>query len=233
MGRIRDFLRDLQFRTPIRRFSSAFHKYDYMFSPSQLGFLVRCLDETESLGGSIVEVGCATGQTTVYLNRHLDEIASSRPYLCIDTFAGFTEDDIAHELHHRGKARDKLQGFRINRQEWFDRNLADNGVTRVTSYAADIKQFDLAGVAPKISFCLLDVDLYQPVKVGLERVYPRMVPGGIIVVDDVAENRTFDGAHQAYVEFMRAQRLEPDMRLHKLGVVRLPRIGAASSVALS
>lgn len=232
MGSIRGLLREVQFRTPLRRFSSAFHRYEYMFSPSQLAFLIRCLDETEPLGGSILEVGCATGQTTVYLNRHLDEIGSSRPYVCIDTFAGFTEDDVAHELKHRGKNNDELQGFRINRKEWFDRNLADNGVSRVSSHAADIKQIDVASVAPTISFCLLDVDLYQPVKVGLERIYPRMLPGGLIVVDDVADSGTFDGAHQAYVEFMGAHGLEIDMRLRKLGLLRLPPMRAASTAAL-
>jgi predicted O-methyltransferase YrrM len=203
-----------------------------MFSPSQLAFLIRCIDETEPLGGSIVEIGCATGHTTIYLNRHLDEIGSSRPYVCVDTFAGFTEDDIAHETNHRGKTREKLQGFRINRKEWFDRNLKDNGVSRVSTHGADIKQFDVANFAPKNSFCLLDVDLYQPVKAGLQRIYPRMVPGGIIVVDDVADNGAFDGAHQAYIEFMHAQGLESDMRLRKLGVVRLPRLGTAAAVAL-
>ena len=83
-----------------------------MFTPAQLAFLVRCLDETEGVPGTIVEIGCATGRTTVFLNKHLDEVHSSRGYVCIDTFSGFTEDDVSFETSQRGKANSALTGFR-------------------------------------------------------------------------------------------------------------------------
>ena len=81
--------------------------------------------------------------------------------------------------------------------------MKDNGIERVKSFASDIKTFDLASAAPKISMCLLDVDLYQPVKVGLAKVLPLLSPGGVVVVDDMIESTTFDGARQAYRDFAR------------------------------
>ncbi len=59
--------------------------YAYMFTPAQLCFLVHCLDETKHLQGPVVEVGCARGQTTLYLNLHLASLESPKPYICIDT----------------------------------------------------------------------------------------------------------------------------------------------------
>ena len=220
MNTVRAALRELRFRTPLRHLSSAFHRYDYNFTPGQLAFFVQCLDATRDLKGDVVEIGCATGRTTVFLNKHLDETQSPRRYVCVDTFSGFTAGDIEHETTIRGKARRQLDGFRINNKHWFDRNLADNGITRVTSVSADIKQLDLADVAPKISFALLDVDLYLPMKAGLEKLTPRMEPGGVIVVDDVKPSSTFDGAYQAYVEYIRERQGREERLFDKLGVIR-------------
>ena len=215
-------LRTLALRTPLRRFSNAFHRYEYMFTPAQLAFLLRCLDETEAVPGVVVEIGCATGRTTVFLNKHLDELRSARRYVCVDTFSGFADDDVTFETSRRGKSAAALEGFRVNDKEWFDRNLKDNGIDRVKSYASDIKTFDLASAAPKISMCLLDVDLYQPIKVGLAKVLPLVSPGGLVVVDDMIENTTFDGARKAYRDFTTESGRPEEIVLSKLGVVRVP-----------
>jgi len=36
----------------------------------------------------------------------------------------------------------------------------------------------------KLRFCLMDLDLYQPTKVVLDKLFDIMVPGGIIVFDE-------------------------------------------------
>jgi O-methyltransferase len=220
---LRHKLHTLALKTPLRRFSRAFHAYEYMFTPSQLAFLVRCLDETENVPGAIVEIGCATGRTTVFLNKHLDDSPSERKYVCVDTFSGFPEDDVAFEMERRGKSGARFGGFRVNDKVWFDKNLADNGIRRVVSYSGDVKSLDLASVAPAISMCLLDVDLYQPVKVALTKVLPLASPGAIVVVDDMLRDNHFDGAGQAYREFVAERGLAEEIVLRKLGVIRVPR----------
>lgn len=217
---LQDLIRDLRFKTPLRKLSPAFHSYDYMFSPAQLAFLVRCLDETRDVSGVVLEVGCALGKTTLYLDRHLSDVGDDRRYVCVDTFSGFVADDVEVEVQKRNKARELLDGFRVNKKEWFDQNLADNGVLRVSTYESDIKRFDLAAHAPAISFCLLDVDLYQPIQVGLDKIVPLVAPGGIVVVDDVKPNSTFDGAYQAYVEYVERHGLPKEIVHGKLGVIR-------------
>lgn len=218
----RTILRDLRFKTPLRKLSPAFHSYGYMFTPAQLAFLVGCLDETRDVPGVVLEVGCALGKTTLYLDYHMTDTKDARRYVCVDTFSGFVPDDVEVEVGKRNKARELLDGFRVNKKEWFDQNLADNGVTRVTTFESDIKRFDLAAYAPKISFCLLDVDLYQPIQVGLEMIMPLVAPGGIVVVDDCKPNNTFDGALQAYVEYVEKHGLPKEIAHGKLGVIRAP-----------
>ncbi len=54
--------------SPLRGMLS--YRYEYMFSPGQLCFLCECLDRTSSLPGPVVEIGCAGGRTTVFLNKY-------------------------------------------------------------------------------------------------------------------------------------------------------------------
>lgn len=91
-----NIIKSIAFRTGLHRM--LFYRYDYMFRPRELALLVSSLTETHGQPGPILEIGCAAGHTTVYLNKHLDDLADLRDYVCLDTFAGFTDADIAVEV---------------------------------------------------------------------------------------------------------------------------------------
>lgn len=55
--------------------------------------------------------------------------------------------------------------------------------------------------ANKFRLVHIDVDLYQPTRDSLEFFYPRMTPGGVIVMDDYGLT-TCPGAYRAANEFM-------------------------------
>jgi hypothetical protein len=189
-----------------------FRRYPFMFTPSQLAFLVDCLNETDAVEGSIVEIGCAFGETTVFLNRHLDELGTTKRYLCIDTFKGFTGEDVAVE-RHRGKWHDYGE-FRANNVRWFERRMVNSGIDRVEVHIADAANFDYSLFGP-VSFALVDVDLYRPVRAALLGLAPRMSLGGIVVVDDCEDDSRFDGALAAFHEAGGSMIVEK-----KLGVLR-------------
>ena len=214
--RVRTAFKDVAFRTPLVRWVS--HRYQYNFSPAQLGFLCSCIDATQGVSGPIFEVGCFAGVSTVFINKHMSAEGIEKPYFAFDTFGGFTADDVAYETDKRGKNRAQLGGFSDNRQEWFDSTMQVNGVSRVRSIRADVNAFDFTTL-PAPSFCLIDVDLYRPVKSVLDALYDRMPVGSIIVVDDCAEGSAFDGALQAYREFAAAHALPERIVHRKLGVI--------------
>jgi O-methyltransferase len=163
-----------------------------MFRPREMALLVDCLTETHKLSGPIFEIGCAAGHTTVVLNKHLDDLEDSRSYFCVDTFSGFTEADVAVEAERGHEPSKYAFLFRAYRKEWFDQTMRNNHITRVTSIQADVSELDFSPYE-NISCCLVDVDLERPVAQALREVYPRMAPGGIIVVDDCAPNRKYEG----------------------------------------
>lgn len=211
--------KQLLLRTPLRELFT--YRYRFMFSPSQLGFLCQQITDTAGVPGSILEVGCAFGATTVFLNRHIDTLGIDTDYYAIDTFAGFTANDISYE-HALGRHYRYSNEFRGNSKPWFDRTMRRNGVRRVTSFRADATTFDYTTIAP-FRFALVDVDLYRPVLAVLEAIYGLVSPGGTIVTDDCQEGGRWGGAHDAFTEFTQPRGLDAVITDDHLGVIRKPR----------
>jgi O-methyltransferase len=198
-----------------------FYRYDYMFRPRDLALLTALLTETNGLEGPIFEIGCAAGHTTVYLNKHLDDLEDVRQYKCLDTFAGFTQADIDVEVQRGHRVSQYEYVFRAYRKEWFDQTIRNNHISRVTSIQADVNTFDFSPYRD-VSFCLIDVDLTRPVSRALAEVYPRMAPGGVIVVDDCTPDNKYEGAGAAYADFVGRVGAPVDIRNDVLGIIRVP-----------
>ena len=196
--------------------------YPYMVHPAGLAFLCGCLEQTAKVPGAIVEIGCAWGCTTLFLNRQLDWLHSDKPYMTIDTFSGFPPEHTEYEATARGKDRDFLnKAFRSTgvSEVWFRRAMAQAGVTRVQTVKSDISKYTF-DPALRISFCFIDVDLYLSVRDALEKVRPLMSPGGIIAVHDCRGVDWSDGARQAYEEFVSRHDLPMELAADVFGVVR-------------
>jgi len=207
-------------------------RYPYLHTPGQLIYLCSCLERVRDVPGTIVEAGCFQGNTTLFLNRYMTSEGIEKPYVALDTFAGFRDSDLATE-QARGHDRRHYRGmFSGNDRSWYDYAMRRDGATRVRSMVADIGTFDFAQIAP-VAFCLVDVVFYRPVKRALPRIWEALAPGGVVVVDDYHEDErgAFSGAGQAYREFAEELGLEP-RRVHKeygLLVKEGPRLAASGA----
>jgi O-methyltransferase len=142
-----------------------------------------------------------------------------KQYYAIDTFSGFVAEDIKYEVIDRGKTADKFTGFSVNKKKWFDGTMPLNNIVRVRSIETDVNKYDLTALGP-LSFVLLDLDLYRPMKKALRELYKVLSPNGIIIVDDCVPNNHFDGADQAYKEFVIERHQTPQIILGKLGIIK-------------
>lgn len=198
-------------------------------SPRQLCFLTDCLDNIRHVDGAIVEIGCAQGLTTTFLYEYMLESGYKKDYVCIDTFSGFTAEDIEVEVNARDKTKfGYAKIFKDNNSKWFKEALGRRYINDVQVIEADISQLSESDLPEKIAFCLVDVDLYRPVVSALAKVYPKLGVGGIIVVDDCwyRPNRfvpevvdAYDGAMQAYREFLAEHQLPEKLVEDKLGFI--------------
>ena len=219
---IRTIIKDVSLKMGRNR--QLFSLYPYMFSPAQLLFLTECINSVDDVPGCFVEVGCAYGATTIFLNKFMNDKGEGarRDYYALDTFNSFVPEHADYEIRIRGKPTAIKKRFKENKKAWFENSMEVHDLHRVKAVEGDATKFDFAKVAP-IAFCLIDVDLYLPIKDILPKVYSNTAPGGIIVIDDCQADPMWDGALQAYQEFTSAMNLPREFVAGKLGVVRVPR----------
>jgi len=206
------------FRWPVLRDFSR-PRYGYKISPSQLSWLCDAITATQGgSSGCVVEVGCARGMTTAFLLEHMSNIGDRRPYVCLDTFGGFTPADVQFEVDRRGKRPQDYRGFSYNDAAIFHRNIAKCGYANFRTIQSDVGAFDWRSIPP-VDVMLLDVDLYAPTKAGLENSIARWSPDAHIMVDDVASDHIYDGAGYAYREFCDANGFAPTLIGTKGGII--------------
>ena len=161
--------------------------------------------------------------TTVFLNKYLESLNSNKTYFALDTFDGFTKNDILYEENNRKKKKGIYKNsFAINSLKLFKARMSVNNIKNVTPISCDANQFQFADIAP-FSFVILDVDLYKPIKKVLNEIFPLMTPGGIILVDDCdKKNYMWDGAYTAFTEFTSEKHIKSEIILDKIGLIRIP-----------
>lgn len=191
--------------------------YPYNVEPTQLAYLVRQIDRLRDVKGNIAEIGVARGMTTRFLAEHIrnEKLDSGMRYFAIDTFTSFTNADLDYEVQQRGKKRKELVGFNYFDYDAFKRQFAQ--FSFVEAIQSDCTLVNYKDLAP-LKLVFLDVDLYLPTKKTLPLLLDSLVDGGVIAVDDVQDKMSYDGAHQAYMEFVKERGLNPVLIGNKCGV---------------
>lgn len=218
--RLREIGKYAAYRTPFVRKLMA-PAYGYKVDPGELCAMVNFIDSTRSLGGAIAEVGVAKGETSAFLLEHLVTTGDDRTLYLLDTFSGFTDRSVEHEISTRRKAKRDYDAFRYGDEARFRANLRGAGYSRFRTIKGDAASFDWSSIAP-IGALLLDIDLYQPTIAVLEAAYPHIAVGGGIVVDDCLPDTPWDGSLQAYKEFISQRGLPFERVGHKGAVIRGP-----------
>ena len=180
--------------------------------------------------GSIAELGVYQGAFAAELNRVFPE----RKLYLFDTFKGFDEADLITERKLGGRNAFASAGdFSDTSTDYVLRKMSnpasvyicqgsfpdslDRGANRAdgkaTVTAADLKAEHFAGVS-------LDTDLYEPTLAGLHFFYPRLNPGGFILLHDY-HSAQYPGVHRAVVEFLKKHDLYcvPLADLHGTAVI--------------
>ena len=206
-----------------RCFNISSPKYPYMIEPSQLALLVNELDKLKDSESSVIEIGTFRGMTTRFLCEHITrQNLNSISYWAIDTFNSFTKEDVDFEVIERGKKRSSISsGFIVNDFDIFKKNFKDYPFLNVIK--DNCTEVNYEAMKP-IKLVFLDVDLYLPTIKVLRRVFSLLEEGGIIIVDDVIENNTWDGAYQAYMEFCEELNITPEIVGNKCGIIRKAKI---------
>jgi len=184
---------------------------------SRLELLIKAVDYCvgNQLQGDVVECGVWRGGSMMCAQRAmLRRGVSDRAFWLYDTFEGMpnptAEDD---PEAHRQFAKLKEGSY----SNWCRASLEDvRANITSTGYPLDKVHFIQgkveetlsvpANVPQHIALLRLDTDFYSSTIAELETLYPRVVPNGIVILDDYGH---WSGARQAVDEFFAKQTFKP------------------------
>jgi Methyltransferase domain len=185
--------------------------------PERLAVYTRELEEHASQPGSVLEVGCFRGGTTVYACEHMRRAGTPiSDYMVVDTFAGFVADQFDADTG-LGTPPQFRVSFGTNSRALVARTMRHYHLREVRVVQGDIVAMPAELLPEAVKVCLMDVDLAVPIEVGLEKIKPRMLPGAVVLVDDCHEGSPF-GARVGYERFCRAHGL-PEKYEAGLGLI--------------
>jgi O-methyltransferase len=144
------------------------------------------------VSGDFAELGVYKGDTA----RLFHHYAPERRLHLFDTFSGFVPTEI--------EAAQQAKQFSDTSVEAVVRKIAPRN-DNVVVYEGRFPE--TAAHAPgEFAFVHLDADLFEPINAGLEFFYPRLSPGGIIVIHDY---NAWPGARRAVDQFFASRREVP------------------------
>lgn len=144
------------------------------------------LRQVASLPGEIAECGCAKGLSTYLIASYLqkfDPTFKGAGFHVFDSFAGLSSPTPKDLEGATGTARSHMERGRFAFSlAHVQQNLSDFPLIQyhpgwIPERFADVER-------SRFRFLNLDVDLYEPTRDALTFFFPRLVSGGIIVVDD-------------------------------------------------
>jgi hypothetical protein len=192
----------------------------FALQEERLYYYLDTLWQRREIDGCVVEVGCWLGGTAATAHRFLVQTGGSRRYVCIDTFGGFVPEQFQADLAN-GTPTAERKSFQSNSKAMVRKLLDYWDASAVELVQGDIVTLPEADVPSDIAVCLLDVDLELPIYAGLTRVAPKLVAGGIILVDDCPEDHTFAGARVGYARYCAEAGITEEY-VFGFGVVRAP-----------
>jgi hypothetical protein len=143
--------------------------------------------------GAIVDCGVFKGTSLVRFAgfRDLTGHSSSHKIIGFDTFDNFPETEFAEDKKYRDRFISNAGGSSISIEQ-LETVLENKGIhENIELIAGDINETVPKYVEDhpnlKIALLNLDTDIYEPAVTILEYLYPKLVRGGVLLLDDYGE----------------------------------------------
>lgn len=179
--------REMRFPTFPAEIHERIARSDDYFRYATLGLAIQRIHD-EGIGGALAEVGVWRGQTSAFLHA----LAPDRRLYLFDTFSGFPEADLPPGQDDRRFRDTSVAAVR-----------ARVGPSPLVELRPGYVPDTLAGLEEeRFAFVLVDLDLYDPSKASLEFFYPRLEPGGYLVMHDYNNAESDWACKRAFDDFL-------------------------------
>ncbi len=151
------------------------------------------LEKSLTVEGAVVEFGCFTGTTSLYIQRVLDLRRDARAFHVYDSFEGLppksSQDESPLGIQFQ-------EGELLASKKQFIREFHKADLRLPVIHKQWFDQLTIDELPASIAFAFLDGDYYESIKVSLELIAAHLVEDATIVVDDYA-NDALPGAKRA------------------------------------
>jgi O-methyltransferase len=198
-----------------------------MTSAERLAALVQAVEwiDRRGLPGSVVECGVWRGGSMMAAARTLLRLGDdTRDLYLYDTFAGMTQPEEIDRAYDGGTAEQAMNAHDPSAEtmsEWCNAGLDEVRANMAstaypserTHYVVGPVEATIPGTLPgPIALLRLDTDFYASTRQELVHLYPLVVAGGVVIIDDYG---AWQGARRAVDEFLADK---PDIYLHRIDV---------------
>jgi hypothetical protein len=162
----------------------------------------------ESLVGDFVECGVWKGGNIILLKKLIEKFNMKKNIYGFDTFEGMVEPSF-YDVNYNNKSAKKMFdehkkkeiGFAMCSLDDVKRNIKKNtkidNIFLIKGKVEDTLK-NKRKLPKNISILRLDTDFYESTKIELEILFPRLVKGGVLIVDDYG---FWKGAKKAVDEY--------------------------------
>jgi hypothetical protein len=147
----------------------------------------RLFNLIHTVEGDVVECGVWRGQSLLWWAIFVKEELRGRKLWGFDTFEGFPDppaEDRSQRNVRRGQLSDTSLPYITRRllRAGIDQPFLTSQVTLIPGLFQDtLSKYRGSGIA----LLNLDVDLYDSYRTCLEQLYPKVVPGGVVIFDSI------------------------------------------------
>jgi len=173
----------------------------------------------QGIPGDFVECGVWRGGNAMIAAAMFNLLGSDKVVYLFDTFEGMTAPTKRDKYAWSGRSAEQI--FRMNQRdshnEWCYASLEDvranfdrwgllSDRVRFVQGDVGITLSEESLLPLRISVLRLDTDWYESTKKELEALYPRLSPGGVLIIDDYGY---WAGAREATDEYFQSRRPRP------------------------
>jgi hypothetical protein len=159
--------------------------------------IAQGVEITRDVPGDHVEIGVFSGTSALMALIHMRNLGIRRRSWLLDTYGGFnyqnsvkSSDAIWSGTHFGGPSADQIRALTANLGQ------------EVNVVVNDISADPLPEMITQIALANIDVDLYEGVLLGLNKVAPLMAHRGVIMLEDPTSLPTLYGAYVALNDFL-------------------------------
>jgi hypothetical protein len=182
-----------------RQRREGFDKFDFGLGDSLN--LMQAISVTAHLAGDYVEIGCFRGSSACIALSYLRESGAARNCYFLDVFEGFTYQAARDSADAMWAETHGTEGQPIVANRIASRGSPELGLNAIV-LKNNVVEDPLPSSIGDIVLANVDVDLYEAVVAALFKVAPRIVPGGIIIVEDPGHTPALIGSRLALQEFL-------------------------------